>query len=143
MKFYMKEPIPIKFTVTEEYRSANTLAGTQSIEDLLATDTKIGICSNAPGMILFELNDVWEIEDIDVCGLSGCSIWQASHGKSASISTSIDGKNFKVVGSLPSNFSSLITTIKLARSKAKFLKFESKELLGLGHLKIKKMLNQK
>jgi len=89
---------------------------------------------------MFELNDAWEFEEIEVAGWSGnTSIWSVLNGASASISTSLDNVSYKNVGALPSNLSGNITTVKLAKSKAKFIKFESKGLLGLGFLSIRKM----
>lgn len=140
ISFYAKDIVPIKFEVEGEYKSNNKLAGTQSIEDLLDRDTKKGICSKTPGKILFELNDTWEFDEIEVAGWTGdTAIWTPGNGQNASISTSLDGKEYKIVGALPSNFSGVISAVKIAKTKARFLKFESKGLVGLGFLSIKKL----
>jgi hypothetical protein len=77
---------------------------------------------------------------MEVAGWSGdAAIWAVSNGAGASISTSLDGISWKNVGSLPSNLNATTLPVKVARTKAKFLKFESKNLLGLGYLYIKKM----
>jgi hypothetical protein len=137
---YVKEIVPVRFEVTGEYKVGEVLLGTQSIDDLMDRDLKKGICSKSPGLLLFELNDTWEFEEIEVGGFTGNTTnWTPGNGQSASISTSLDNKTYKNVGALPSNFAGLVTTIKLARTKAKFIKFENKGLLGLGFMQIKKM----
>jgi len=140
ISYHVKDITPIRFEISGEYKSGETLCGTQSIEDLLDRDTKKGICAKAPGMIMFELNDTWDFEEIEVAGWTGnTTLWTPGNGVSSAISTSIDNVTYKNVGALPSNFSGVITTVKLARTSAKFIKFESKSLLGLGFLNIKKM----
>ena len=91
-------------------------------------------------MIMFELNDVWDFDEMEIAGFTGnTSLWTPGNVQNASISSSLDNKEYKNIGALPSNFSGVVTTIKVARTKARFIKFESKSLLGLGFLQIKKM----
>lgn len=140
LNFHLKDILCANFEISGEYKSGEKLAGTQSVQDLHDKDTKKGICAKAPGWILFELNDIWEFEEIEVAGWTGnTSIWPPNSGANAVITTSLDKVAFKNVGTLPSTFAGQVITVKLARTKAKYIKFEAKNLLGLGFLNFKKI----
>ena len=101
---------------------------------------KKGICAKAPGWIQLELNGIWEFEEIEIAGWNGdTSIWSPTNGVNATILTSLDNKVYKKVGTLPSNFGASIQNVKLIKSKAKYVRFETELNIGIGYLNIKKL----
>ena len=129
----------VKFTHNGDYRSGDQLAGTQKVEDLNNYEDRSmmkGICATSPGWIIFEINREVEFEEIEVGGWSGNSgLWGNTNGNAARVLTSIDGINFNDVGTVGSSLNS-ITTQKLKKSRAKYLKIQSTGYLGIGYLRI-------
>jgi len=120
------------------YHSGSILAGTNKIEDLLDESCSKGICSDTPGWIIIEFNDIFNFDEIEVGGWNGnSSIWASSNGAGASIEVSCDKKSWEKVGSLPSNFIGSKSLVKLEKiCSAKFIKFNHNSFLGIGYLKI-------
>lgn len=114
----------------------NQTAGTESLEGLKDKSLTKGICAKSPGWIVIELNSEWEFEEIELAGWNGNSTWWYA-GK---IQTSIDKKTWKDVGLIPSNYGSMIQTVKVTKSSAKYVKFSNDSYIGIGYLNIKKIV---
>lgn len=128
----------VKFEYSGSYTYNNQTAGTNRLDDLSDRSLQKGICAKTPGWIIFELNDEYEIEIIDIGGFGGnASLWNRENGAGATIQTSLDKITWNTVGSIPSGYGSEIMTVKLSKSQAKYLKFTSNNYLGIGYLKIK------
>jgi hypothetical protein len=63
-------------------------------------------------------------------------MWYPGNGSGASILTSKDKSSWVEVGKIPSNYTSTITTVKLKRTVAKYIKFQHNSYLGIGFLNI-------
>lgn len=112
-------------------------AGTHNLADLKDRSLMKGICVQSPYFITIELNYEHEFEEIEVGGWNGnTSIWYPGNGSGAQILTSKDKSTWVEVGKLPSNFTSTITTVKLKKTTAKYIKFQHNSYLGLGFLNI-------
>lgn len=128
------------FTCSGLYRSGNRSAGTNNIEDLNNTEDRSllkGICTDYTGWIEIEFNREAEFEEIEIGGYNGnTSLYAASNGANSQISTSMDRSSWTQVGVTPSDYGAQIKTVKLTRSKAKFIKFQCGSYLGIGYLRI-------
>jgi len=133
----------VKFEASGTYDSSGRIAGTNRIEDINNFEDRSltkGICTSYNGWILFEINREVEFEDFELGGWNGdTSIWGVSNGSGSSIKTSVDKVNWNTVGTIPNNFGSTILDVKVTRSRAKYVKFESTSYLGIGYFKIKKL----
>ncbi len=113
--------------------------GTYKLADLTDRSLSKGICVQSPYHIIFELNHQAEVSEIEVGGYNGnTNSWGPSNGANANILTSIDKKNWKEVGKLPSDFGNTIKRIVLTRSTASYIKFQNTSYLGIGFLAISK-----
>jgi hypothetical protein len=131
----------VDFEISNPYIHNGLTAGTQKIEDLEDKNLDTGICAKSPGMIIIELNGEWTFEDIELAGWNGnSSLWYSGNGSGATIETSIDKTKWKNVGTIPSNYATVITPVKLKISTARFIKFSHSIYVGLGYLKIKKII---
>jgi len=128
----------IAFEYTGPYSYNEVTAGTNRLEDISDRSLQKGICANSPGWIIFELNDEWEITEMDLGGFAGnSSLWAPDNGNGATILTSLDKNNWVTVGSIPLGFGSNIKTIKVTKSIARYLKFNCTSYLGIGYISIK------
>lgn len=125
----------IKIQVSSFYANV----GQTNVEVLHDKDLTTGICTNSPGWMTLELEDISYFEEMDIGGFTGASDWNYStgYGAGAIISTSLDGHIYTDVGAVPSGFGNQILTTKLIRSKAKFIKIVGISWLGIGYIKIK------
>lgn len=129
----------VRFFSSGNYGYGGQTAGTNKVEDLKDRSLSKGICANTPGWITIELNNEWEIEEIEIGGYNGnTSLWGASNGASAQISTSKDNNTWLNVGTLPSTYGAVITTVRLTKSVGRFIKFQNNSYMGIGFLEIKK-----
>ena len=85
-----------------------------------------------------------EFEEIEIGGFNGNSIaWSVSLGKGAAVQTSNDLNVWKNVGCLPDDYGHNISTVKLTRSKGRYLKFYSGDLIGIGYLSVNEIATGK
>lgn len=146
----MKEIEFVRFESSGTYSYNGTLAGTNKVEDLKERNLskgsnfiKLGICAATPGWIIIELNGLWEFEEIECGGFNGnANVWYVGNGASATVSTSQDKQKWTSVGTLPSNHGNLVQTVKLTKSTARYIKFSNNAYMGLGYLKIKKIVGK-
>ena len=138
----LKEVEILSFVFSGEYVFNGKTAGTNKIDDIKDKSLTKGICTDSPGWIEFELNSDWEFESIEIGGWKGdSSLWYSDNGAGASILTSLDKKTWKKVGTIPYGYGNKITTVKLSKSSARYIKFEHSSYLGIGYLYIKKIEN--
>lgn len=127
----------VSFESNGPYHASNILVGTNKVEDLKDRSCMKGICATSPGWIIIELNYEWEFDEIEIAGWGGnSSLWGASNGAGATISTSKDKDSWIQVGTIPSNYSNVITKVNLTRSTGRYVKFTSTSYLGIGFLNI-------
>jgi hypothetical protein len=135
-----KEVEFVSYEINGDYSYNGQTAGTQKVSDLKDKDLNTGICAISPGWIIIELNNDWEFEEIEVAGWNGNStLWYNGNGSGANIMTSKDKNNWKTVGTIPSNYASSITKVKLTKSTGRYIKFSHNSYVGLGYLNIKKL----
>ena len=128
-----REIIFVNFVSSPRYSSA----GTHNLEDLTDRSLQKGICVQSPYEIIIELNFEHYITSMEIGGWNGnTGIWYPGNGANATVSTSIDNSEWKTVGSLPSNYSSLIQKVTLTPSTGRFIKFKHSSYLGIGFLKL-------
>jgi hypothetical protein len=134
----------LKYESSGLYNSGGVVAGTNNIEDLNDFEDKSmrkGICANYPGWITIELNREVEFDEIEVAGWNGnTNVWSPSNGAGASIQTSTDKVTWLTVGTIPGNYASAITPVKVTKSKAKYVKFNHNSYMGIGYFRIKKLI---
>lgn len=134
----------IEFIAVEkscDYVYQGKIAGTDKVQDLTDKSMTKGICANSPGWIIVELNHEWEFEEIDIGGFKGDSnLWYSGNGTGATIQTSKNKSEWKTVGNIPSDFGTSVRNIKLTRSFGRFIKFQCNSYVGIGYLKIKKII---
>lgn len=137
----MKDIELVSFEFKGPYIYKGQVAGTNLLEDVKNDNMDEGaICSAVPGEITFTLNSDWEFKELDIAGFKGNSkLWYPENGVGANISTSLDGKDWKKVGKIPSGFGKELKTVKLTTSTGKYIKFHHTSYLGIAYLKIKKM----
>jgi hypothetical protein len=143
MKKYLFEEIElVSFEFNDKFIYKNQVAGTNDIKDLSDRTCLKGICAKFPGWIIIELNKVWTFDEIEIGGYGGNpSLWGATNGANATVSTSTEKMNWNVVGTIPGNYTNQIQRVKLSYSSAKYIKFSSSNYLGIGYLNIiKKMI---
>jgi hypothetical protein len=128
----------IGFEFYKPYYSGSLLAGTNNMEDLSDETCSKGICSDSPGWIIIEFNDIYSFDEIEVGGWNGnSSIWSPSNGAGASIEVSNDMNIWEKVGNLPSTYSGSRSSVILHKiCSAKYIKFNHNSYLGIGYLKI-------
>lgn len=136
---YLSEVTFVSFEVNANYTSGGTVAGTQKIEDLNNLEDRSlqkGICAASPGKITLELNREVEFEEIEIAGWGGnTGIWATSNGSNAKIMTSLDKQTWTQVGTTGNNYS-VITKIKLTKTKARYIKIDHTGYCGVGYLRV-------
>ena len=137
----MKDIELVSFEFKGPYIYKGQVAGTNLIEDVRNEDLTVGaICSTSPGEITFTLNSDWEFNELNVGGFKGnTTLWYPENGAGANISTSVDGKEWKKVGKIPSGYGKETKVVKLTKSTAKYIKFHHSSYLGISYLNIKKI----
>ena len=132
--------LPIEFLSFESngtYSAGGKLAGTNNIVDITDKSLMKGICATYPGWIIIELNDYHKFDLIQIGGWNkDSSLWAASNGAGALISTSEDKITWNDVGYIPSDFGATIRDVYLTKSLARFVRFKHKSYLGIGYLNI-------
>ena len=127
----------IKMDFSGEFIFEGQIIGTNNVKDLSEKSLDKGICAGAPGYIIIHFSREVEFEEIEIAGYNGNSIaWLVSNGKNSAIQTSCDMNIWSNVGALSDDFGHIIQTVKLTRSKAKYIKFYSGDLIGIGYLSI-------
>ena len=127
----------VKMEFSGEFQYDGKVVGTNDFKDLSEKNLLKGICANAPGFIIIHFCRDVEFDEIEIAGFNGDSIaWLVSNGKGSAIQTSIDLNTWSNVGSLPEDFGHTILTIKLTKSKARYIKFYSGDLIGIGYLSV-------
>lgn len=112
-------------------------AGTHRLEDLKDRSCMKGVCVGSPYTIIIELNFEHEIEAMEIGGWNGnSSLWYVGNGANAQVWTSTDKANWIQVGTVPSNLSATIQTVKLTPSFARYIKFQHTSYLGIGFLNL-------
>jgi hypothetical protein len=130
----------VKMEHSGNYTYKEKTAGTQLLEDLKTKDLLTGVCCKSPGFIIVELNGNWEFEEIEIAGFNGNSkLWYPGNGSGSKIYTSQDKKEWTLVGTVSSSYATKIVTCKLKKSQARYIKFENKSYVGIGHLFVKRV----
>jgi hypothetical protein len=125
-----------------QYNGADV--GTNNIKDLKDKTLTKGIVSNSPGTITITLSREVEIEEIDVAGYNGNSVaWFVGNGRGSNIQTSKDNKSWTQVGALNNEFGANIQTVKLTKSRAKYIRFTHNDYIGIGYLDVKEIVKKK
>jgi hypothetical protein len=84
------------------------------------------------------MNREIEFEEIELGGYNGNSLaWYVGNGRAANIYTSMDKNTWTTVGTIPGDFGAEIMTVKVTKSKAKYIRFSHSDYLGIGYLDIK------
>lgn len=134
----------VKMEFSGEFQFDGNVVGTNDAKDLSEKTLLKGICANSPGFIVVHFSREVEFEEIEIAGYNGNSVaWLVSNGKGAAVQSSNDLTKWENVGSLPEDFGHTIQTIKLKKSKAKYIKFYSGDLIGIGYLTINEILPMK
>jgi hypothetical protein len=129
----------IKLEVNGFYMYNSNMVGTGKLEDLNDKTLSKGICATSPGWILIELNNEWEIDEIEIGGYNGNkNSWACENGANAEIMTSVNKINWTTVGNIPNGYGSSVKNVRLTRSAARFIKFVATGYLGIGYLEIKR-----
>ena len=129
----------LSYTSNGEYRSGNTLAGTNNIEhlnDFEDRSMKNGICATSPGWIILELNREVEFSEVEIAGWGGnTSVWAQSNGSGCKIYTSVDKIQWTDVGTHTGGYDR-ISKIVCRKTTARYVKIQSTTYLGVGYFKI-------
>lgn len=140
--FDLFQPIKIiNYEHSGDYAFKGKLAGTQKVEDLDdINNLETGICTNAPGEITFELENISEIVKVSAIGFYGDSnLWYPLNGSGSTILGSIDKENWKYLGKLSFQKDKQVKDIVLKDSiNAKYIRFKNSTYLGFGYLKFHK-----
>jgi hypothetical protein len=134
-------PGEVEFTAFEtsgEYNYSGTVVGTNNVKDLKDKSLTKGIVANTPGTITLTLSREVEFEEMDIGGYNGNSVaWYAGNGQNANIQTSVDKNKWTQVGTIPTDFGATVITVKVTKSKAKYIRFSHTDFVGIGYLDIK------
>lgn len=138
-----KEIKVIKMNFSGEYIFKGKIIGDNRHDSILDENMMTGICAKSPGWIEFELNSLWEFDEIKLGGYKGNSnSWYSGNGAGAQVLVSENGKDYKKIGIVPSKFGVEPVSIKFDQTQSgKFIKFTHSSYLGLGYFYIEKMSN--
>jgi hypothetical protein len=140
MEDRLKDVEFVSIDFSKPYTYGGVTAGTNIVDNLNDRICMSGICTDSNGWIIVELNNEWDFEEIEIGGWKGNSnLWYCGNGSGAVISTSRDKLTWKEVGSIPSSFGNSVTTAKVKKSTARYIKFSHNSYLGIGYLKVKKL----
>jgi hypothetical protein len=125
----------VKLEISAPFKYNNQVLGTNTLEDLKVANNTTGVCVASPGWIIVELDRIWDISEIEVCGFQGknTGAWGINNGANARILTSVDGASWVDVGALPAKLQQ-IQKVKLVNARGKYIKFNINGNLGLGYL---------
>ncbi len=127
----------VNLEVSSHFMRNNTMVATGRLEDLKDRSLMGGIATNSPGWILAELNNDWEINEIEIGGFAGNTrYFAAENGANAKIQTSMNKSTWNTVGNIPSGFGSVSKRVKLQPTTARYIKFVATGHLGIGFLDI-------
>jgi hypothetical protein len=133
-------PTEVEFTKLEAsstFLYNDAVVGTNNVKDLKDKTLTKGVCTDTNGIITITFNRETEFEEIAIGGYNGNSLaWYVGNGKDANILTSTNGTTWNSVGTI-TELSAEIQTIKVKRSKAKYIRFSHNDYLGFGYLEIK------
>ena len=133
-----------KFEYSGEFKHNDIIVGTNNAKHLKDKSLTKGIVSNSPGQITLTLSREVEFEEINIGGYNGNSTaWFVGNGRGAEISTSLNNLDWIIVGNIPAEFGHIIINIKLTKSKAKFIRFNHTDYLGIGYLEVKEKTEEK
>jgi hypothetical protein len=132
-----KEKIIINVEVGAYYYESSNLVGTKDYKVLSDPNLSTGICTVYPSWFLSELNYEHWVEEIEIGGYTGKSDWiyADGYGNGSTVYTSIDKKTWNNVGQVARGFGQTILKFKVAKSKAKYVKFEGNCYFGIGYLR--------
>ena len=126
--------VPIYFINMEAnsyYSDFNKLENINRLSDLTRLN---GICTNKPGKIIFEMMRIVEFNSIDI-GCYSNNNWGSRYLNGTSIMVSNDKLNWILIGNCGNN-TQVINRVNVAKSRAKYIKLESTNYIGLGYFKI-------
>lgn len=130
----------IGLTLSSPYTYSGSNVCSNRLEDVMDRNLNTGACSS--GWIVIELNNEWDVDEVEVGGYTGNSnAWYSGNGSGATIYTSKDNSSWTNVGSVPSDFSTTIKSVKVTKTKCKYVKFDNGSYLGFGFINIKKSEN--
>jgi len=126
-----------KYEFSGEFKYENKVVGTNNPKDLKDKSLLKGIVAMNPGVITLTLSRDVEFQEIEIGGYNGNSTaWFVGNGRGAKIFTSSDNSKWTEVGAIPPEFGHEIKKVPLTKSKAKYLRFSSEDLLGIGFLQV-------
>jgi hypothetical protein len=126
-----------KFEANSTFEYNGQVVGTNNVKDLEDKSLTKGICTDNNGIITITFNREVEFEEIAIGGYNGNSLaWHSGNGKGANILTSKDMNTWTTVGTI-NEYGAEIYTIKVKKSKAKYIRFTHNSYLGIGYLEIK------
>jgi hypothetical protein len=129
----------VALTFSGAYTYSGSNVGSNKLEDLKDRNLNTGVCATSPGWITIELNNEWEVDEIEVGGFTGnSSAWHSGNGASATIQTSKDNNSWTNVGTVPSDYANTIKSVKVTKTTCKYVKFSNGSYLGFGYINIKK-----
>jgi hypothetical protein len=130
-----KEITILKMEVSSFYPNI----GSTDFKVLNDKSLQTGVCTNSPGWIIFELDAIHRIKEMQIGGFTGDSGWiySAGYGSGGGIETSMDKTKWDNVGTIPTGFGQTIVTVPLRETIGKYIKLTSTSWLGLGYLKFK------
>lgn len=131
----------IKVETSGEYFADGKIVGENNHLSLSNKEMKTGICAKSPGWITMELNCPSDFSSLEIGGYSGNEkVWYKGNGAGAQILVSENGKDWTLVGRIPTKFGYEITKVDLDKEvkNAKYVKFNHLSYLGIGYLNILK-----
>lgn len=129
----------IKVETSGEYFADGKVVGDNNHLSLSDKDMKKGICAKSPGWITMELNCNSDFSTLEIGGYCGNEkVWYKGNGAGAQILVSENGKDWTLVGRIPTKFGYEITSVNLDKEvkNAKYIKFNHLSYLGIGYLNI-------
>jgi hypothetical protein len=128
------------FESSGQYNYSGRNVGTESHKDLKDKSLTKGICAQAPGRITLTFTREVEFDEIEIAGYNGDSTgWYVGNGRSATIQASTDKIAWTNIGTIPPEFGAAVLPVKVTKTKAKHIRFDHTDLLGIGYLNIKEM----
>lgn len=122
------------------YMYSGSAVASNKLEDVMTRDLNTGCCSTSPGWITIELNNEWEVDEVEVGGFTGnSSAWYSGNGNGSTIQTSKDNVNWTTVGTVPNDYANNIVSVKVTKTTCKYVKFSNGSYIGFGFINIKKV----
>lgn len=131
-----RHPIIEDVDETNLYKYNNQVVGTNLCQDLNARNLSTGFCCDISGKFIVKLDIECEVNCLEIGGFNGNkSLWYPDNGANAKILGSLDKKIWVYLGKIPSGFGKKIKKVNIPKTKIKYLKFESLNLIGIGYIK--------